>query len=88
MIRRRAVAAAATALLSGPAGAQQAGTPTIGTARMAADGTIILDLVARSGSATGHGRLVYPPDHPDHGMILRHLGGLRPGETKPVPPFP
>ena len=48
----------------------------------------ILDLVARSGSATGHGRLVYPPDHPDHGMILRHLGGLRPGETRPVPPFP
>jgi hypothetical protein len=61
---------------------------SIGTARMASDGTIILDLVARDGATVGQGRLTYPPGHPDHAMILRHLGGLRPGETKPVPPFP
>ncbi len=88
MIRRRAVAAAASALLSRAAGAQQTGNPMIGTAWMEADGTIILDLVARSGARTGDGRLVYPPDYPDRGMIRRHLGGLRPGETRPVPPFP
>lgn len=79
---------AALALPSGGAGAQQTRIWTIGTARMEPDGTIILDLIARDGATTGHGRLVYPRDHPDYAMILRHLGGLRPGETKPVPPFP
>lgn len=69
------------------AGAARAQAP-IGTARMEPDGTIVLDLVARDSATVGHGRLTYPPSHPDHAMILRHLGGLRPGEAKPVPPFP
>lgn len=73
--------------LPGTALAQPAPAP-IGTARMQADGTIVLDLVARQGGAVGDARLIYPPGHPDHAMILRHLGGLRPGEVKPVPPFP
>ncbi|HYF09834.1 MAG TPA: hypothetical protein VD970_19615 [Acetobacteraceae bacterium] len=55
---------------------------------MQADGTIILDLHARDAVMTGQGRLIYPPGHPDYAMILRHLGGLRPGERKPVLPFP
>ena len=55
---------------------------------MEPDGTIVLDLTAREGGTAGHARLLYPRDHRDYGMILRHLGGLRPGETKPVPPFP
>jgi hypothetical protein len=84
-MRRRAVLAGAFA-----AGAARAQAPTapIGTARMEPDGTILLDLVARQGAMVGSGRLTYPPGHPDHAMILRHLGGLRPGEVKPVPPFP
>jgi len=84
VIRRRAVLPGL--FLVGAAQAQ-AQAP-IGTARMEADGTIVLDLVARQGATVGHGRLTYPPGHPDHAMILRHLGGLRPGEAKPVPPFP
>jgi hypothetical protein len=87
-MRRRAVLAALPATLPGVAGAQQTRIWTVGTARMEADGTIVLDLVARDGGTTGQGRLTYPPGHPDHAMILRHLGGLRPGEVKPVPPFP
>lgn len=83
---RRAVLAA-TLALSGAARAQPAPAP-IGSAHMQPDGTIVLDLVARNGGVVGHGRLVYPPGHRDYEMILRHLGGLRPGETKPVPPFP
>jgi hypothetical protein len=78
---------AALLVLPGVARGQPAPAP-IGTARMEPDGTIVLDLVARTGGTTGQGRLVYPPGHPDHAMILRHLGGLRPGEIKPVPPFP
>jgi hypothetical protein len=77
----------AVCLLAVPAHAQTPPAP-IGTAWMAPDGTIILDLVARDGAMVGQGRLTYPPGHPDHAMILRHLAGLRPGEVKPVPPFP
>lgn len=61
---------------------------TIGTARMEPDGTVILDLVARDGATTGHRRFIYPRDHRDCEMIRRHLGGMRPGQSKPVPPFP
>ena len=82
---RRAVLAAAT--LPGTARAQPAPAP-IGTARMEPDGTIVLDLTAREGGTVGHARFPYPPGHPHYEMILRHLGGLRPGESKLVPPFP
>ncbi len=89
VLRRRAVLAA---VLASPTAARgQPATPdrtSIGTARMEADGTIVLDLIARQDGTTGHGRLIYPRGHADYDMILRHLGGLRPGETKAVPPFP
>lgn len=61
----------------------------IGTATMQADGTLILDLRAEGpGGAVGHSRLVYPPDHPDYRSVLDHIGALRPGESRPVPPWP
>lgn len=61
---------------------------SIGVATMLPDGTIVLDLRAEgAGGTVGHGRLTYPPDHRDHASVLRHLGGLRPGEVKPVPPW-
>jgi hypothetical protein len=61
----------------------------IGVATMAQDGTVVLDLRAEGlGRAVGHGRITYPPAHPDYRAVLDHLGGLRPGETKPVPPWP
>lgn len=83
-MRRRAAVGVAFAL---PAAALAQPAP-IGTARMEPDGTIVLDLIARTGGATGHARIAYPPGHPDYAMMLRHLGGLRPGEVKPVAPFP
>ena len=86
-LSRRTVLAALPAL-PGAASAQTAVPESIGTARMEPDGTVILDLVARTGGVVGQGRLTYPPGHPDRAAILRHLGGLRPGEVKPVPPFP
>ncbi len=55
---------------------------------MTADGTIILDLRAETpGKAQGDAQFVYPPSHKDYKKILNHLGGLRPGEHKPVPPW-
>jgi hypothetical protein len=61
---------------------------SIGQATMTPDGTILLDLRAEGpGGAIGDARLTYPPEHKDYQMILKHLGGLKPGEVKPVPPF-
>lgn len=64
-------------------------TDFIGRARMLGDGTVVLNLRAEDGSGTvGHGQLRYPPSHKDYQRVLDHLGGLQPGEEKPVPPFP
>ena len=61
---------------------------SIGGATMTEDGTIILDLRAEGpGGAVGDARLTYPPTHKEYRNILAHLGGLRPGEKKPVPPW-
>jgi len=66
---------------------QPAQQPSIGQADMDADGTIILHLRAVSPTAIGDAQIRYPKDHPQYKMILEHLGGLEPGQSKPVPPF-
>jgi hypothetical protein len=84
------VAPAATASTSPSASA--VGAPTadgpIGTATMEPDGTIVLMLRAEGSGAVGDALLKYPRGHKQYDEILQHLGGLRPGDTKPVPPFP
>jgi len=62
---------------------------SIGQATMEADGTIVLYLRAQASSsgASGDALIRYPLDHPQYRSILEHLGGLHPGETKPVPPW-
>jgi hypothetical protein len=60
---------------------------SIGQATMTPDGTIVLDLRAEAPGAIGDARFTYPPSHKDYRSILAHLGGLRPGEEKPVPPW-
>jgi hypothetical protein len=60
---------------------------SIGSAKMLDDGTIVLDLRATGGGALGDARLTYAPGDPNYQGILRHLGGLRPGEQKQVPPW-
>jgi hypothetical protein len=80
-----------TASVSAPGdAAADAGVESIGVATMRPDGTIDLQLRAydpKTG-AIGDGLLVYPPGHPDYQDVLKHLGGLKPGEQKPVPPWP
>jgi hypothetical protein len=62
---------------------------SIGTATMREDGTLVLDLRAAGPRGNvGEARFSYPPSHPEYEVVLRHLGGLRPGESKPVPPWP
>ena len=61
---------------------------SIGSATMDADGTIVLQLRAEGPDAVGDALLRYAKDHPEYAKVLQHLGGLKPGESKPVPPWP
>jgi hypothetical protein len=61
---------------------------SIGAATMRADGTIEMQLRAEGpGGIVGDALFVYPPDHPQYADMLAHVGGLQPGESKPVPPW-
>jgi hypothetical protein len=57
---------------------------TIGEAEMLADGTLVLRLRAEGEGMIGDGVLTYPPGDERLPAVLAHLGGLRPGERKPV----
>jgi hypothetical protein len=61
---------------------------SIGSASMEADGTIVLHLRAEGPGMVGDALLRYAPSHKDYAAVLSHLGGLQPGEVKPVPPWP
>ena len=57
--------------------------PAIGTALMSADGTITLTI-----STPGQqGALAYRRGDPQYQRMLSHIGGIQPGQKKPVPPF-
>jgi hypothetical protein len=62
---------------------------SIGMAAMNADGAIVLQLRATGPEGElGDAQLVYTPTHPQYQEVLKHLGGLRPGERKLVSPWP
>jgi hypothetical protein len=60
---------------------------SVGRAKMAADGTITLQLRSLWPDPIAESELVFPPDDPQYEEIKHHLGGIKPGESKPVPPF-
>lgn len=62
-------------------------TESIGSATMKPDGTLVLQLRAQTGETVGHGYFTYAPDDPRYADMLKHLGGLKPGESKPFPPW-
>lgn len=63
--------------------------PSIGVATLNADGSLTLQLRAEGPSgAKGDAQFVYKPGDPMYKSVLDHVGGLKPGETKPVPPWP
>ena len=62
---------------------------SIGSAKMKDDGTLVLQLRASDSTGIrGDAQIVYPPSHPQYQAVLKHLGGMKPGEEKPVPPWP
>jgi hypothetical protein len=61
---------------------------SIGVARMSPEGTITLLLRAEGeGNMRGDAVLTYDRSHPQYAEVLKHVGGLQPGEEKPVPPW-
>jgi hypothetical protein len=60
---------------------------TVGSAKMSADGAITLRLHTLWPQPFAESQHVYTPDDPHYGFIKRHLGGIAPGQTKPVPPL-
>ena len=60
---------------------------SIGIADMAADGTIILHLKSLWPDPHEDSDLTYTPDDPQYDEIKKHLGGIEPGKSKPIPPF-
>ena len=59
------------------------GPGSVGTAVMSADGTITLNFTG----PIMRGVLAYRRDNPQYARILSHIGGIQPGQKKPVPPF-
>ena len=61
----------------------------IGQAQMAADGTLTLDLESvECDGSRAMGRIVVQPTDPRYRGYLDHIGEIRPGETRPVRPWP
>lgn len=85
-------AAMITAMLLATASAHVAAVPipaSIGAATMTADGTIRLQLRAEGKNGEiGDAVITYRRGDPMYDDVLRHIGGIKPGEDKPVPPWP
>jgi hypothetical protein len=60
---------------------------SIGTAEMAANGTITLHLKSLWPDPHEDSDLTYAPDDSQYDDIKKHLGGIAPGQSKPIPPF-
>ena len=54
----------------------------VGTARMAENGTVTLDIASKERSGPiAHGHFVDPPTDARYGAIMKHVGALQPGQT-------
>ena len=74
---------------TGGTGDEAVAGESIGSAKMKEDGTLVLMLRAEGpGGTIGDAMIVYKPDDPKYQETLEHIGGLKPGEEKPVPPWP
>jgi hypothetical protein len=98
MIRARHIfsllAAVLALVIAGCAGNEKAARTnnqpeSIGVAWLEDDGTLVLQLRAESqGKAVGDALIRYKPADEAYARTLKHIGSLKPGETKPVPPWP
>jgi hypothetical protein len=90
MIRRGLIGLLVLGMIggAGPASAKDCGF--FGVATMQPDGTIRMRFRAPLPDCAGfaEGVTEYKLDSPYYQEVLRHIGGLRSGESKDVPPWP
>jgi hypothetical protein len=60
---------------------------SVGMAKMSTDGTIALRIRSLWYEPIAERHFVYAPGDPQYDAIKRHLGGITPGQSKPVPPL-
>ena len=78
------VALPATAI----AGEDPAAGQSVGVATMLNNGTILIGVGGDGPAARAQAVLEIHPGDTNYQMIIDHVGGLKPGETKPIPPWP
>ena len=60
---------------------------SVGVATMREDGTLIFQLRSEDHGMIAEAMQTYPPNHPKYKKMIDHLGGLKPGQSKSIPPF-
>jgi hypothetical protein len=60
----------------------------LGIAWLADNGTLVIELKVLSASGPDRLFLEFAPEHPKFARILKHIGGIKPEETKEIPPDP
>src|ERR1700742_3162604 len=68
----------------------QSRTPdnSIGVARMLADGSIMVGVAGPGSGDRAQAILTLQPGDTQYQPLIDHVGGLKPGETKLIPPWP
>jgi hypothetical protein len=60
---------------------------SIGVATMAVDGAVTLRIRSLPPGPIAEGVFVYKPSDLDYQVMIDHVGGLSPGQSKPVKPW-
>ena len=61
---------------------------SIGVATMLVDGTILVGVRTSDSDTRAQAILMVEPGDTNYQPIIDHVGGLKPGETKSIPPWP
>ena len=61
---------------------------SVGVATMLADGTILVGVPGPEAGSRARAVLMVEPGDGNYQSIIDHVGGLKPGETKSIPPWP
>jgi hypothetical protein len=61
---------------------------SIGVATMLMDGTILVGVPGPEAGSRARAVLMVEPGDTNYQSIIDHVGGLKPGETKSIPPWP
>ena len=90
MLRLALAAVIALLALSGAAWAAEkpGASSSVGVATMLQNGTILVGVRGPDPDSALQGVLKIEPGDSPYQQIIEHVGGLKPGETKPIPPWP